>query len=94
MDWSEPFIRILFSLEIIWLVTLFLTRSRRFLLAHLIALAGMTFLLQTMNDYGNQNYQKFSKTNYFDVHGVFICTVLGLPIIFLIVLVLIKLARA
>ncbi|KAI8894028.1 transmembrane protein 18 [Globomyces pollinis-pini] len=92
VNWTEPFLLSLytFHLSIFLLITLFPN-----LRVHLlIILASIGFQLESINKYLNFHHHQFTTINYFDRNGVFLTSVLGLPIIFNLSYILIGLVRS
>ncbi|KAI8915564.1 transmembrane protein 18-domain-containing protein [Gorgonomyces haynaldii] len=57
-----------------------------------ILVLGMSlFGLERMNEILHQNYHLFSKTNYFDKHGLFVGVLVGIPVLLIIAIGVVRL---
>ncbi|XP_071947386.1 transmembrane protein 18-like isoform X2 [Antedon mediterranea] len=71
IDWNEPWIIGLVTLQIFLLVLLILTRHYM----------GLIYCAEYINEFAAKNYKSFSRLQYFDSNGLFITVVLSVPLL-------------
>ncbi|XP_018015801.1 transmembrane protein 18 [Hyalella azteca] len=82
IDWSEGWLQATLASYIILIVTILLLRHFFYVLVGLFLLIlSVVYNAETINKYGAQNWNKFSRQQYFDSSGMFISLVFSLPLI-------------
>lgn len=82
VDWTETWIRLLLSFHVfVWLFVLVTRKNVDCQTVAFLFITVIVFLSERINTYASQNWQLFSKQNYFDPHGVFTGLMLSGPLI-------------
>ncbi|XP_071947380.1 transmembrane protein 18-like isoform X1 [Antedon mediterranea] len=82
IDWNEPWIIGLVTLQIFLLVLLILTRHySNFQIVLFLTMLGLIYCAEYINEFAAKNYKSFSRLQYFDSNGLFITVVLSVPLL-------------
>ncbi|KAF2356065.1 Transmembrane protein 18 [Trinorchestia longiramus] len=82
IDWNESWLQAILATHVLLLVAVWLLRRFFYLLAGLFLLILATvYNAEAINKYGAQNWNRFSRQQYFDSSGMFISLVFSLPLI-------------
>ena len=82
VDWNETWIRILLSFHVfVWLFVLVTRKNVDCQTVAFFFITVIVFMSERINSYASENWQLFSKQNYFDSHGVFMGLMVSGPLI-------------
>lgn len=82
VDWSEWWIQSIVAFHVATFVLILLTQGRQrvhIALVGLLCVAGLS--LQWVNELGAQHWRSFASQPYFDKNGLFLGTMVGMPIL-------------
>lgn len=82
VDVHENFIRALIGFHIFVFVLVRVTRNWHNLqVVIFVGLLGICYYLENINSYLERNWKSFASQNYFDKSGLFLCVMVGLPVL-------------
>jgi len=91
VDFSEPLIIVTLAFHILMLLLVIKTRDyikvQYFIF---MGLLGLCLYLQQFNVYMNENWNNYTRQNYFDEQGAFVSLFYGMPILGICVLIIVR----
>lgn len=85
INWSETFILSLIAFQaLMFMICLWVSRSSRGLtprICVMLFIAALVRSAETLNGYGNRNWERFATQNYFDKRGIFVGIMLCGPLL-------------
>eukprot|EP00245_Coleochaete_scutata_P018093 TRINITY_DN9239_c0_g1_i1.p1 TRINITY_DN9239_c0_g1~~TRINITY_DN9239_c0_g1_i1.p1 ORF type:complete len:162 (-),score=20.42 TRINITY_DN9239_c0_g1_i1:64-549(-) len=91
IDWTEPWLIGLISVEVLLLLTAIIFRRRTNLQTFLFfSCLAVVYLAERINKFVGARWESFARQDYFDEHGVFISAVVSGPMLFIAVVILIS----
>lgn len=82
VDWTETWIRVLISFHVfVWLFVLITRNNVDCQTVAFLLISVIVFMSERINSIAADNWQQFSKQNYFDSHGVFMGMMVTGPLI-------------
>ncbi|KAJ3195366.1 Transmembrane protein 18 [Irineochytrium annulatum] len=94
VEWDDPFIILLITFHVCSLgLVMAFRKSPTGLFGLMSALGFLVLASESINTWANENFNRFTNTNYFDQHGVFMATMLAGPICLNLVLVMFFILR-
>ncbi|GAX83828.1 hypothetical protein CEUSTIGMA_g11252.t1 [Chlamydomonas eustigma] len=91
VDWTENWIRIILSCQLVLFILSLSTRRRSIIQGLIFFFSAMViFLAETLNNLGSKYWPLFSKQDYFDPRGVFLTAVVSGPLVLDMLVVLVN----
>ncbi|KAK0055828.1 transmembrane protein 18-like isoform X1 [Biomphalaria pfeifferi] len=82
VDWTEPWLTVLLGFHVFTFLVTFSTRNFPMLQAgHFFILLLLVYFAESLNKLAANNWQLFSKQQYFDSRGMFISLVWSVPLL-------------